>query len=124
MAQPYDDEEEEPLDPVLERVQRRLRRLMLIGGLTLGLGIGAVLIAIVYRFFIADTSTGSQAPDEAVIAEMAASDFGLSAGAFLVSVAYDAGEMVLAFRDGGDIVTVVLRADTMELISQLRVRAE
>lgn len=95
---------------------------MLIGGLTLGLGIGAVLIAIVYRFFIADTSTGAQAPDEAVIAEIAADELGLSAEAFLVSVAYDAGEIVLAFRDGDDIVTVVVQAETMAVLGQLRVR--
>ena len=97
---------------------------MLIGGMTLALGIGAVLIAIVYRFFIADTSTGARAPGELVIAEVVASDLGLSAEAFLVSVAYDAGEIVLAFRDGGDIVTVVVRANTMSVLGQFTVRAD
>lgn len=109
---------------MLERVQRRLRRLMLIGGLTLGLGIGAVLIAIVYRFFIADpVSSSSRVPDEAVIGEVLASDVGLGPEAFLVSVAFDGREMALAFRDGNDIVTLLVETTTMQLVGQFRVRA-
>ncbi len=37
--------------PAVVRVQARLRRLMLIAGLTLGLGILAVFLAILYRLF-------------------------------------------------------------------------
>ena len=98
---------------------------MLIGGLTLGLGIGAVLIAIVYRFFIAEpTSTTTRSPDEVVIGEVLASDLGLSPEAFLVSVALDRGEIALGFRDGGDIVTVLVNADSMEVVGRFRVTAE
>ena len=43
------DLDETPLDPAQLRLQARLRRLMLISGGTLGLGILAVLIAIVYK---------------------------------------------------------------------------
>jgi hypothetical protein len=46
--------EEKPLDPAVARVQARLQRLMLIAGLTLGLGILAVFGAIVYRITAAD----------------------------------------------------------------------
>jgi hypothetical protein len=41
--------EEKRLDPAVARVQARLQRLMLIAGLTLGVGILAVFLAIVYR---------------------------------------------------------------------------
>src|SRR5690606_41786542 len=43
------DDDEKPLDPALIRIQARLRRMMLIAGLTLGLGILAVFGAILYR---------------------------------------------------------------------------
>jgi hypothetical protein len=50
MADPVlENAEERPLDPAVARVQARLQRLMLIAGLTLGLGILAVFLAIVYR---------------------------------------------------------------------------
>jgi hypothetical protein len=46
--------EEKPLDPAVARVQVRLQRLMLIAGLTLGVGILAVFFAIVYRITVLD----------------------------------------------------------------------
>lgn len=46
--------EEKPLDPAVARVQARLQRLMLIAGLTLGLGILAVFLAIIYRITALD----------------------------------------------------------------------
>lgn len=50
MAGPHeDDAEDKPLDPAVERVQQRLRRLMLISTGTLGLGFLAVIVAIVFR---------------------------------------------------------------------------
>ena len=48
------DDEEKPLDPAMVRVQARLQRLMLIAGLTLGVGILAVFLAIIYRITAAD----------------------------------------------------------------------
>jgi len=64
MADPEKDtdtEEEKPLDPAVARVHARLQRLMLIAGLTLGLGILAVFLAIIYRITAAD----DKAPDVA-----------------------------------------------------------
>jgi hypothetical protein len=49
-----DDEEEKPLDPAVARVQAKLQRLMLIAGLTLGIGILAVFLAIIYRITAGD----------------------------------------------------------------------
>lgn len=44
-----EDVEDKPLDPAVERVQQRLRRLMLISTGTLGLGFVAVIVAIIFR---------------------------------------------------------------------------
>jgi hypothetical protein len=67
MANPNsEDAEEKPLDPAVARVQARLQRLMLIAGSTLGLGILAVFLAIIYRITAADDKTpvapGAEAP--------------------------------------------------------------
>ena len=60
MAGPMDDEvDDKPLDPAVERVQQRLRRLMLISTGTLGLGFVAVLVAIVFR--VSNLSSGPAA---------------------------------------------------------------
>jgi len=70
MANPdKDDEEEKPLDPAMARVQAKLQRLMLIAGLTLGIGILAVFLAIIYRITAADDKTavaGGEPPPEAI----------------------------------------------------------
>lgn len=58
MANPTPQQNDEtPLDPEVARIERRVRRLMLIAGLTLGLGIVAVFGAILYRIVSMD-STG------------------------------------------------------------------
>jgi type IV secretory pathway VirB10-like protein len=58
MANPNsEDAEEKPLDPAVARVQARLQRLMLIAGSTLGLGILAVFLAIIYRITASDDKT-------------------------------------------------------------------
>lgn len=57
----FDDEDEKPLDPAVAKVEQRVRRLMLIAGLTLGLGIFAVFAAILYRIVIFDSTPAAQA---------------------------------------------------------------
>ncbi|WP_237154481.1 hypothetical protein [Oryzibacter oryziterrae] len=50
MADPMDtDRDEAPLDPTLERVQARLKRMMMIAMGTLGIGVLAVFVAILFR---------------------------------------------------------------------------
>ena len=137
MSSQIDGGEEAAPDPTLLRLQKRLRRLMLIGGLTLGLGVAAVLFAIIYRFFIADTTieTGASSsaivseipgpsPANAIIGEITAEAVGLDVDAELVSVALDGTQMALAFRDGPDLVTVLVDTTTMVVIGQFRVTAE
>lgn len=51
-----DDEDDKPLDPAVANVERRVKRLMTIGLATLGLGIFAVLAAIVYRIAVMDAT--------------------------------------------------------------------
>ncbi|PLX35821.1 MAG: hypothetical protein C0606_17135 [Hyphomicrobiales bacterium] len=45
----FEDEEEKPLDPAAERLQAKLKGLLLVSSLIMGLGLTAVLSAIIYR---------------------------------------------------------------------------
>ncbi len=44
-----DETTEPPLDPAMERIQAKLRRLILFSGSTLGIGVLAVLFAVLFR---------------------------------------------------------------------------
>jgi hypothetical protein len=118
------DDEEAPLDPALLRVQRRLRRLMLIGISTLVIGVGAVLIAIIYRFFIADENLGRVNLRPTITGEVTAESVGLAPEATLIQQSIDGSQMVLTFQDGADIVTVIIDTTTMEIAGRFRVTGE
>lgn len=75
MAKPSFDDNDQPLDPAVARVEQRVRRLFLIATLTLGLGILAVFAAILYRIAASDATPEVPAAvamaDDAVAAEAA-----------------------------------------------------
>lgn len=74
---------------------------MLIGGLTLGLGIFAVFGAILYRIVTLDTSEVPVAlPAGAAVPTLARGDLGLPADARLVSTAADDGRLYLTYAYG------------------------
>ena len=117
------DDDEAPLDPVLLRVQARLRRLMLFGGATLGIGIVAVLLAIFYRFFVMDPTGGSDNPPigEPIVGEITAEAVGLAPTAVLAEATIEGDVMLLVFRDGNDTVTVEVDRDTMRHLRTFRI---
>jgi len=119
-------EDDEPLDPAMVRVQARLRRLILISGLTLGVGIVAVFGAILYRILTVDTmgTPAATAPSEAIATEVAAEAVGLPPGAELVSLAIAGTRLALGFRVGADTVVVLVDARTMAVTGRLTVRGE
>ncbi|HVY21471.1 MAG TPA: hypothetical protein VHA70_15520 [Bauldia sp.] len=103
----FDGEEEKPIDPAFLRVQARLRRLMLIGGGTLFIGIAAVFGAILYKIATYD-STGKPLAAGAAVPTVSVSALGLPAGARLVSTALDGNRLALTYEAGGTTVVVVL----------------
>ncbi|MFD1333100.1 hypothetical protein ACFQ4O_13935, partial [Methylopila musalis] len=78
---PVADEVAEEDDPRIAQVYRRLRKLFLIGGLTMGVGFLAVMSAIVYR--VVKSKQAETGPAHAALA--------LPAGARVLGVAADAG---------------------------------
>ena len=110
----------------MERVQARLRRLILISGLTLGVGIFAVFAAILYRIVAYDASS---APDPAVLdpgaatARLTLSDMGLAADARLLSASVDAGRIVLTYSHSDGNTLVFLDGGTLAVVGRLEIVA-
>lgn len=119
-----DDEDEPPLDPALLAVQTRLRRLMLIGGLTLGLGLAAVLAGMVYRIVSDDDNPAPAAAGEPAIGAIDLAGASLSPEARLVSTALDGDRLALSFADRGRTVVILVDAATMRMTGRLVLSAD
>ncbi len=82
------------------RVQAKMRRLMLIAGLTLGLGILVVFAAILYKI----AQVGDKAPPAAAwrpgdaVPTLSRAEMGLPAGAKLTSTASDGRRLILTYE--------------------------
>lgn len=92
MADARDDKDDEaPLDPAMERVQQKLRKLMLVSGITLGVGFLAVLFAVIWRV--------NRLEDDTPRGEAFRSSVELPVGATVVDTAVD-GERLAVTVDG------------------------
>jgi hypothetical protein len=112
----FNGEEEKPIDPAFLSVQRKLRRLMLVGGATLGIGILAVLIALVYRIATLDATPPSP-PAGGAVPTLSLQALGLPADAKLISTALDGNRLAMTYQtsDGTDTVVVDTRSGTVIL---------
>ena len=103
------------------RVQAKMRRLMLIAGLTLGLGILVVFAAILYKIVL----TGDKAPLTAwrpgdAVPTLARADMGLPAGAKLMSTSSDGKRLILAYEaPGGGQALVFIDLATLKVAGRL-----
>jgi hypothetical protein len=119
------DPDETLLDPVLLRVQARLRRLMLIGGLTLGLGIVAVLAAVLWRTFssippsVAPVTTSQfTAAGRITLAEMA-----LPPDAKLMGTTFDGARIVLTYAHGAGNTLIFVDPRRLAVLGRLELPA-
>jgi hypothetical protein len=117
------DAEEKPLDPALARVQARLRAMVLIAGLTLGLGVIAVLLAVIYRIVTLEDNPAGPLAAGAGPAAVDLDGLGLPSGAEVVSTALDGDRLAVTFKAGGEFVILVLDASDMSVISRARIPA-
>ena len=104
---PLDDDDDHaddaPLDPAVERIRQRLKRLIVISSATLLVGLGAVLVAVIYKI--------GRAEDKAVLAAQSGEAVitgALPAGATLLSTALDGRLMALTYSDAGTVRVVVV----------------
>jgi hypothetical protein len=124
MADPFDDEDETPLDPAVLRVQERLRRLMLIAGLTLGIGILAVFGGIVYRLMLSDTGAPAALPKDAATPTISLTELGLAADARIVSSGLDGDRLSLTYAEQGGTTVIIFQMPSMTVVGRLRVTGE
>lgn len=98
---------------------------MLISGLTLGLGILAVFLAIVYRLVTWESGGTPVATVEgAAVPTVSPSALGLPADARLVSTSLDGDRVALAYEDSGGSTIVVFDLDRMVVVSRFRVAGD
>jgi hypothetical protein len=146
MADPVEDAStEKPTDPEMLRLQARVRALMLIGGLTLGIGLFAVFAAIIYRVAapsdksaaVVDEAVAapaapavSEAPappasaDPAVAKAVEAVKSVLPVRAWLVSTAVSGDRIVLAYEHAGGTTMFVVDAVTLEITGRLDLKPQ
>lgn len=149
MANPdKDDDEEKPLDPAVARVQARLQRLMLIAGSTLGLGVLAVFLAIIYRITAADDKApagaeASRSPDRlppvaieppaeaepgsvaaGTSAAVLAVQASIPADARLIASTVAGGRIVLTYDHFGGTLVIVVDPDTLRVVGRLDLKPQ
>ncbi|WP_421724702.1 hypothetical protein [Bauldia sp.] len=124
MADTIDEDDDKPLDPAAARVQQRLRRLMLISSLTLGIGIFAVFGAIVFRLMTSEAPAPAPLAEDAATPTIALSVLGLSPDARLISSALDGDRLALSYTDDDGITVVIFDTRSMAVIGRLRVDDE
>jgi hypothetical protein len=113
------DADETPLDPAQLRLQARLRRLILISGLTLGVGILAVLAAIIYR--VAVLPAASPAAGGAAIRAAASI---LPAGARLAGTVLDGSRIVLTYEHAGGTTVITVDPRSLAVTGRLDLKPE
>ena len=113
------DPDDTPLDPAQLRLQARLRRLILIAGLTLGIGIFAVLAAIVYK--LTAIPTAAPAPPGAMLRAAASV---LPAGARLVGTNSDGYRVVLTYEHAGGTTLMTVDPRNLAVTGRLDLKPE
>jgi hypothetical protein len=109
--------DEMPLDPAALRLQARLKRLILISGLTLGIGILAVLAAIIYRITALPATVR---PGPAIHAAASI----LPAGARLVGTSSDGSRVVLTYEHAGGTTLITVDPRSLAVTGRLDLKSE
>ncbi|MBB4303042.1 hypothetical protein GGD81_002080 [Rhodobium orientis] len=109
----FDDEDEAPLDPATERLQKKLRRLVLVSGLIMMLGLIAVFSVIVYRVVKSDSTEMRDIPAniEALVEDPLTGD--------IVSTSLDGRHLAVTFRTDAGLKVLVIDLDTADVLRRV-----
>lgn len=113
MSEPFNDEkQEEPLDPAMERVRIKLRRLLFGSTFIMVLGLTSVFAAILYKINQTSDAETSVYKVPAVVteADLRRASYPLPDGARIVGLALDGNNLTVSY-DGEGIVGGVLLID-------------
>lgn len=99
MARPaFDDEEEKPLDPAVEKVRRKLVRFVAINLGLLFIALMAVVAALVYKSSIASTPAAEVAADDPTFESVVEGHIPLPSGARIVSQSLSGNRISLSLE--------------------------
>lgn len=110
-----DEDEETPLDPAVERVRQRLKRLILISVVTLFVGLAAVVAAVLYK-----VGPSRDKPVLTAVAGETMVDGALPADAQLLATALDGRTLALTYAEGPARRVVVIDLATGKVLRRLR----
>ncbi len=113
-------EDDEPLDPVLENIRRKMQRLMLISFGIMGFGLMALIAVIVYKL-----SVSKPQKDEVTAAQnvgiLVQSAIKLPSGANIVDTQLNDNHILITIRqNNGDHALWTINATTGQVISQIQ----
>ena len=114
----YDNPEEQPLDPVMERVRKKMIRLMVISIGVMMIGLLAVLFAIIYKFNSrSDTASDTTGQVPGSVAEI---NLGLPADTQVVSTTMQGNRIVVDIKSGsGKRQLIILDSQSGKLVSKI-----
>jgi hypothetical protein len=114
---PSQQQNEPSLDPAMERVRVKLRRLILVSGTTVLVGFLAVLFAVIYKI-APDRSKSALGPGDG---DLTVADV-LPAGARVVSTALDGSLLALTLEEAGVTRIVVVDLGTGAVVRRIMLK--
>ncbi len=111
-----DIENEEPLDPKVEAIRRKMMRLLMVSGGIMMVGLMTVLIAIVYKI--------NQSPSVAVVAPNEVTPLVVPAGSKIISMGYSRSQVILTLENADGARTIRIYRSDGSLQRQYGIREE
>ena len=105
--------EDEPLDPKVEAIRKKMVRLLLVSGAIMMIGLMTVLIAIVYKL------NQSSAPAIAQTGTIS-----IPSGGEIISTAKGDGKIMLTVRGADNQVSILIFDESGQLVSKLAVNEQ
>ncbi len=105
--------EDEPLDPKVEAIRKKMVRLLLVSGAIMMIGLMTVLIAIVYKLNQSSAPTITQT-----------GTISIPSRSKIVSTAVGDGKIMLTVRDTNGKINILIFDEAGNLISQLAVNEQ
>ena len=109
----YDNEADKPLDPAVERLQAKLRRLLLISGLIMMAGLFAVFSVIIYRVVKLDPAPTweIEADIEALVDDPLTDE--------IVGTSLDGTRMAVTMKTGSGLKVLIVDVNTLKVLRTL-----
>lgn len=126
MSDPFDDEkQEEELDPAMQKVQVKLKRLMLRSTLVMVLGLGAVVAAIIFKINQnTETESAYQVPAIVTEADLRRASYALPDGARIVDTSLSGDNLAISYDNANGGGVLLVHVPTWQVYSVMELPAK